>query len=74
MIQITSEQYADMRENGEGFCICCEAEASGVEPDARNYHCEECRANQVFGIEELLVMGKIEITGDDDDIDLLDSD
>lgn len=40
-----------------GFCLACGAEAYGVEPDARNYECEECGACRVFGAEELLVMG-----------------
>lgn len=39
-----------------GFCTFCGAETSGVEPDARNYHCEECDTDNVFGAEELLVM------------------
>jgi hypothetical protein len=39
-----------------GFCKACGAEAYGVEPDARNYDCEECGAAQVFGAEELLMM------------------
>lgn len=38
-----------------GFCILCGAEADGVEPDARNYECEACGAEQVFGAEELLI-------------------
>jgi hypothetical protein len=39
-----------------GFCLACGAEASGVEPDARNYVCEACDEPQVFGAEELLFM------------------
>ena len=39
-----------------GLCVACGAEASGVEPDARNYRCEVCRANWVYGAEELLIM------------------
>lgn len=38
-----------------GFCMACGEEASGVEPDARNYKCESCGANQVFGAEEILL-------------------
>ena len=38
-----------------GFCTACGAEAYGVEPDARNYRCEECDALAVYGAEELLV-------------------
>lgn len=38
-----------------GFCIACGADASGCEPDARNYQCEDCGARQVFGAEELML-------------------
>ena len=40
-----------------GFCTACGADAYNVEPDARNYGCEACGENQVFGAEELLLMG-----------------
>lgn len=39
-----------------GFCIACGADATGVEPDARNYLCEECGEKKVFGASELLLM------------------
>src|SRR3954451_5263892 len=38
-----------------GFCICCGAEAGGVEPDARKYECESCGEPGVYGAEELLL-------------------
>lgn len=38
-----------------GFCLICGDEAMGVEPDARNYTCEACGAEQVFGADELLL-------------------
>ena len=38
-----------------GFCKACGAEASGCEPDARNYTCEDCGEPSVFGAEELLM-------------------
>ena len=40
-----------------GFCLACGAEAYGVEPDARKYHCEACKAPKVYGAEELMLMG-----------------
>ncbi len=40
-----------------GFCLECGEEAYYVEPDAREYECESCQANRVYGAEELLVMG-----------------
>lgn len=43
--------------NNLGFCRHCGAEAYGVEPDAHEY---ECGAFEVFGAEELLIMGEYE--------------
>lgn len=39
-----------------GFCLICGNESDGCEPDARNYECEGCGAEQVFGSEELLLV------------------
>lgn len=39
-----------------GFCTMCGEPAFGVEPDAREYECESCGAEAVFGAEELLIM------------------
>lgn len=38
-----------------GFCLICGSEAGGVEPDAENYTCESCGAEQVFGSDQLLI-------------------
>jgi hypothetical protein len=38
-----------------GLCICCGADALGVEPDARRYECESCGEPGVYGAEELLL-------------------
>ena len=46
---------ADQTLSSPGICISCGTEADGVEPDARRYKCESCEANQVFGVEELLM-------------------
>lgn len=39
-----------------GYCTACGAESYGVEPDAREYECENCGEKQVYGAEELLLM------------------
>jgi hypothetical protein len=39
-----------------GFCIACGEEAEGCEPDAREYTCEHCGKDKVYGAEELLFM------------------
>jgi hypothetical protein len=46
-----------------GFCVACGAEVLGVEPDARQYACEGCGEETVYGVEELLVMGLVRIVG-----------
>jgi hypothetical protein len=50
-------ERAIVADEGIGFCLACGAEAGGVEPDARKYPCESCRAPKVYGAEELMIMG-----------------
>jgi hypothetical protein len=38
-----------------GICLCCGADAEGVEPDARKYKCEACGKPGVYGAEQLLL-------------------
>jgi hypothetical protein len=64
MITISMETYTDGSENGMGICRACGNEAYGVEPDARDYTCEDCGENAVYGLEELLIMGELEIEGE----------
>jgi predicted RNA-binding Zn-ribbon protein involved in translation (DUF1610 family) len=43
-----------------GGCIACGAIVeSDIEPDARGYKCPECGAMAVYGLEELLIMGRV---------------
>ena len=42
-----------------GFCLACGAEHDSVEPDARKYHCTDCGAHKVYGLEELVLMGLV---------------
>ena len=55
-LALTLDQVLDAVESGEsiGLCIVCGAESFGVEPDAREYTCEECGKHTVYGAEELL--------------------
>jgi DNA-directed RNA polymerase subunit RPC12/RpoP len=57
MIDIDLERVMDaIEEDGYiGFCLECGEEAAMIEPDARNYTCENCGAAQVFGAEEILL-------------------
>jgi hypothetical protein len=38
-----------------GFCMACGEEHDDVEPDARNYKCESCGEDSVFGAEDLVL-------------------
>jgi hypothetical protein len=49
------ERYNTTLDN-PGFCLACGADADGVEPDARQYECEICGEEQVYGAEEVLMM------------------
>jgi len=52
----------DLHEAINGICLSCgEIQHGGVEPDARGYPCEACGAEQVFGFEEALLMGRVTI-------------
>lgn len=55
VIMEACERHA-MSLDDPGFCLVCGNEASGVEPDAQNYKCEACGADQVFGADELLMV------------------
>ena len=63
MITMSVEQYeeATMGLDNPGVCLACGEEAYGVEPDARNYTCEACGESKVFGLEEALMMGAIDL-------------
>lgn len=54
---------------GEGFCAAsdCREEAYGVEPDACNYTCEACHRESVFGIEEAVAMGIVDVIEEDEE-------
>ena len=50
-----------------GFCLGCGSETSGVEPDACKYPCESCGQPLVYGLEEIAIMGLVEIEGGEDE-------
>jgi len=51
----------------QGFCLACGVQNGPVEPDARRYTCESCDAPKVYGAEELLLMGLVDTSDDDED-------
>jgi hypothetical protein len=63
---VTEDEFAEL--DTTGFCVACGAEVLGVEPDARQYACEGCGEETVYGVEELLVMGLVRIIGDEEGV------
>lgn len=58
-ISATAEEVMD---SGNGACLACgERVEGGIEPDAREYTCESCGENKVYGLQELLFMGRLEL-------------
>lgn len=40
----------------EGICLACHNDQPYCEPDAREYECEVCGENKVYGAQEILFM------------------
>lgn len=49
------ELDAAMDDTDDGICHNCGHIQSNVEPDARNYKCDECGGYMVFGIEDTVL-------------------
>lgn len=60
---MSEETYRAHSEDSGGMCVMCgDTECFGVEPDARAYECEACEGKGVYGIEELMLMGYIDLS------------
>jgi len=59
-IKMVNATLEELQEGNNGGCLACgEVQYGGVEPDAEKYECEGCGENQVYGLEQLLVMGRL---------------
>lgn len=61
MIKMTFARFETATENYLGFCVTCGRSRKHCEPDAREYPCAKCKTNTVYGAEELLIIGEIEL-------------
>jgi len=52
---------AEVEDGTLGACLACGERADGVEPDARKYVCTHCKEREVYGLQELLLMGRLDI-------------
>ena len=63
-MKMSAKKYEMLREEYSGICTNCKEIAHGdTEPDAEDYECENCGERCVQGIENLLIMGEIEVEG-----------
>lgn len=66
--KMSEEECRGHIEENNGFCLSCgKVTWGGCEPDAQDYECESCGESKVFGTEELLMMGKIAVTEENED-------
>lgn len=61
-MKIIKAYEEEITDGTNGCCLACEEFVfGGIEPDAENYICDNCHQPQVFGLEQLLIMGKLEL-------------
>lgn len=60
IVKCTEADYHSL--DNLGGCLACGEHQGGCEPDAENYECEGCGEFKVFGLEQLLLMGMLDIT------------
>ncbi len=58
-------ELEDAEDGTLGICLACGEVQGGCEPDARDYECDSCGERRVYGIEEALVMGEVELEDED---------
>lgn len=57
---ISEQEFRHHTKLYDGLCIGCgQWTSGGVEPDAHNYHCEDCGENKVSGAEDAMVIGRL---------------
>jgi hypothetical protein len=63
-VKLSAEVFMVHRENYDGYCRTCDeiTNLGGVEPDAAEHPCEVCESLSVFGVEDAMLHGWIEIT------------
>jgi len=59
--KMLESEYQEYNEDYSGICFSCgEIQYGNCEPDAEKYLCENCDKRSVYGIEQALLMGRIE--------------
>lgn len=58
---LSEEEFHEMDEDLMGVCLACGETQGGCEPDARKYICESCGDDEVYGVQELLMMNRLSL-------------
>lgn len=61
VFEMSEREFASSSEESMGICLNCGESRDECEPDAENYECYECGTQSVFGVEQLLLIGRITI-------------
>jgi hypothetical protein len=69
-VKITESIYHSLDSESAGICLHCGIVETGIEPDARGYECSECEQKKVYGTQELILMGWIEIVDTLEEVNL----
>lgn len=63
-LKIGIDKLNRMVDRSMGFCAQCRSWTTGCcEPDARQYPCTRCGESTVYGAEEIVMMGLLEVVG-----------
>ena len=52
-------------DENEGICVVCGNRQGGCEPDAEKYVCEDCGREEVYGLEQAVLCGLVDVASDD---------
>lgn len=68
IVRIAESAYRSGHDAGVGVCLSCGALEGETycEPDAEHYPCSACGLHEVVGLEQALLMGRLEFTGERD--------
>lgn len=67
VFRMTEIEYQEHCDSYNGVCIACSRVRYGnTEGDASDYECDYCGETKVIGIENALMEGFIEFTGEED--------
>ena len=63
--KLTFTAWRDARENHIGWCRACGATQSVTEPGDREHECSVCGGHEVFGADEWIGEGWLEVVDDE---------